>query len=75
VAEGPDDLLNLTEAGEVLRVHRLVVGRYIREGKIPGVRGDRGQWLVRRSDIDAWLLSNPYPTRSTAAGLNDVKPD
>ena len=64
----PDDALSMREAAELLRRHGrvvkpLTIRKWLREGRMPGIRiGDeqsRGLWYVRRSV----LLSSELPVR------------
>jgi len=52
-----DKLLKVAEVAEKLRVHPAMVGHYLRDGTIPGVRigNGRGQWRVKESDLENYL--------------------
>lgn len=47
----PDSLLSLQEAAALLGVHRLVVGRLAREGRLPGMRIGK-LWRFRLDDVE-----------------------
>ena len=51
-----ESFLTTDEVLEYLQVNLRTVYRLIKAGKIPAVRVGR-QWRFRRSDIDAWLVS------------------
>ena len=64
----PDDAISMVEAADLLRRHGrvvkpLTIRKWLREGRMPGIRiGDdhsRGLWYVRRSV----LLSSELPVR------------
>jgi len=66
-----ESFLTTDEVLEYLQVNLRTVYRLIKAGKIPGVRVGR-QWRFRRSDIDAWLVSQqtgavPAPPTPTEA--------
>ena len=68
-----EPFLTTDEVLEYLQVNLRTVYRLIKAGKIPAVRVGR-QWRFRRSDIDAWLVSQqtgvvpapPTPTEAEA---------
>jgi len=65
-----ETFLTTEEVLECLKVNLRTVYRLIKAGTIPAVRVGR-QWRFRKSDIDAWLDSQPsHPaTRSAAPAL------
>ena len=70
----PDDALSMVEAADLLRRHGrvvkpLTIRKWLRDGRMPGIRiGDeqsRGLWYVRRSV----LLSSDLPVRGRPKAL------
>lgn len=53
-----NDLITLNEAADRLGVHYMTAYRYVRTGRLAGVK-DGAEWRVRVSDVDA--LKNPEP--------------
>lgn len=51
-----NELMTTDELAEYLRVDRITIYRYLKEGKIPALRIG-GRWRFRRSDIDEWLTA------------------
>ncbi len=67
-----ESFLTTDEVLEYLQVNLRTVYRLIKAGKIPAVRVGSRQWRFRRSDIDAWLVSQqtgvvPAPPTPTEA--------
>jgi excisionase family DNA binding protein len=59
-----DPLLSRDDVARVLGVSRQAVEKAARRGGMPGWmnvrlggRGERGRWVIRRSDFDSWLES------------------
>jgi excisionase family DNA binding protein len=59
VAAADVDLITLTAAAERLGVHYMTAYRYVRTGRLAGVR-EGNEWRVRTDDVDA-LLAPPAP--------------
>lgn len=51
--EPSDNTVTLTEAAELLGVHYMTAYRYVRTGRLPGVK-EGSEWRVLRSDVDAF---------------------
>jgi len=76
-----ESFLTTDEVLEYLQVNLRTVYRLIKVGKIPAVRVGR-QWRFRRSDIDAWLVSQqtgvvpapPTPTEAEAEPTAVTRP-
>ena len=76
-----ESFLTTDEVLEYLQVNLRTVYRLIKAGKIPAVRVGR-QWRFRRSDIDAWLVSQqtgvvpapPTPTEAEAEPTAVTRP-
>jgi len=54
VAEG--EFLTAEQVSDLLHVHENTVYRWIRVLGLPAMKAGR-KWLVRRTDLDAWLNS------------------
>ena len=52
--------VGLREASDVLGLHYMTVYRYVRTGKL-AARREGGDWLVRRSDLEALAGAPPTP--------------
>lgn len=54
-----DDLpliLTVSQVAEVLQVHETTVKRWLRDGRLPGLKlGDRGDWRIRREALRRFL--------------------
>jgi len=52
-----DKLLKVSEVASRLQVHPAMVGQYLRNGILPGVRigNGRGQWRVSETDLANYL--------------------
>ena len=50
-----EQLLTVKEVAEHIRKRPFTVRRYLRDGVIPAIKMDDGTWLVRASDVDAFL--------------------
>jgi excisionase family DNA binding protein len=63
--ETSDSLLTPDQIGKVLRVTTATVRAMLRTGAIPcGIdigSGQRPRWRLRKSDLDAWLVSRKVP--------------
>jgi len=59
-AGGSVDELTVSEAAEVSGVERQAILARIKAGSLPG-RKERGRWLVRRADLDAWTPGKTGP--------------
>ena len=49
-----EELLTVNEAGKLLRLNPETVARYIREGKIPGVKFGR-VWRIEKEDLKRFI--------------------
>jgi len=58
-----DELITLNEAADRLGVHYMTAYRYVRTGRLHGVK-DGSEWRVRASDVEA--LRNPAPSATPA---------
>lgn len=58
-----DNLITLTEAAELLGVHYMTAYRYVRTGRLPGVK-EGAEWRVDPADIAA-LLAPPDDAKPT----------
>lgn len=47
----------VTEIADILRLGTYRTAELCREGKIPGAYKPVGQWLIRKTEFDAWLTS------------------
>lgn len=65
------DTLTPKEAGEILKLKPDTIVRLIRSGKMPGFAIGNGtkrhRWLVRRSDVMAYLYDHQYVPESGVA--------
>ena len=50
-----EDLLTIEQVAEKLQLHKDTVRRYIREGKLPGVRISATVVRVKQSDLDKFI--------------------
>jgi excisionase family DNA binding protein len=65
---GMEQLLTVPEVAAVLRVDDNTVRRWIRRGRLHGMKlGGPGGYRVRRSDLDAFLESLSTRDRSSSA--------
>ncbi len=73
-----ETFLTTDEVIEYLKVHRRIIYRLAKAGKIPAVRVGR-QWRFRKTDIDAWLererSHSISPMVSSATPAQPAKPD
>ncbi|MDP9222683.1 MAG: helix-turn-helix domain-containing protein [Actinomycetota bacterium] len=54
-------LATVTEVAELCRVDDATVRRWITTGKLAAIKlpgGERGNWRIRRADVDAFLVPN-----------------
>ena len=59
----PEKLLRPEEVAEVLQISRRTVVRWLKEGKLKGVRVGR-LWRVREKDLEAFLRGELLEERS-----------
>jgi len=64
MARRSDPILTLHEAADRLGVHYMTVYRYVRTGRLDGVK-DGAEWRVRAVDVDK-LAAAPPPSRTRA---------
>lgn len=57
-----NEILNIREVAELLRVAEKTVYSMAQRGELPAFKV-RGQWRVRRVDLDAWINAQRAPTR------------
>lgn len=59
-----NEILNIREVEELLRVAEKTVYSMAQRGELPAFKV-RGQWRVRRADLDAWINAQraPAPAR------------
>ena len=59
-----NEILNIRETAELLRVAEKTVYSMAQRGELPAFKV-RGQWRVRRVDLDAWINAQraPAPAR------------
>ena len=51
-----DRLLTAREAAERLGVEKITIVRWLRSGRLPGIKiGTRGDWRIRASELDAYI--------------------
>lgn len=50
-------LLTPLETADVLRVHKVTIYRWIKEGKLPFIRLPSGDVRIRETELDKWLDS------------------
>lgn len=48
------DIMTLKQTAKYLKLNEKVLGRYLREGKVPGKKIGK-QWRILKKDIDNWL--------------------
>ena len=58
-----DDMLTLNEAAEQLGVHYMTAYRYVRTGRLPGVK-EGNEWRVARADVEAFAAPDPVAPRT-----------
>ena len=51
-----EPLLDIRQAARLLHLHAKTVGRWAREGRIPGIHYSK-RWFFRASELDAWVRS------------------
>jgi excisionase family DNA binding protein len=56
-----NEILNIREVAELLRVADKTVYSMAQRGELPAFKV-RGQWRVRRVDLDAWINAQRAPT-------------
>lgn len=56
-----DDILKVDEVAKILKVDPEVIRRWLRSGKLPGVKLAGDEWRVRHSDLDIFVA----PTNQT----------
>jgi excisionase family DNA binding protein len=56
------EILNIREVAELLRVAEKTVYSMAQRGELPAFKV-RGQWRVRRVDLDAWITAQRAATR------------
>lgn len=57
-----NEILNIREVAELLRVAEKTVYSMAQRGELPAFKV-RGQWRVRRVDLDAWIIAQRAPAR------------
>jgi excisionase family DNA binding protein len=57
-----NEILNIREVAELLRVAEKTVYSMAQRGELPAFKV-RGQWRVRRGDLDAWINAQRAPAR------------
>lgn len=57
-----NEILNIREVAELLRVAEKTVYSMAQRGELPAFKV-RGQWRVRRADLDAWINAQRAPSR------------
>lgn len=57
-----NEILNIREVAELLRVAEKTVYPMAQRGELPAFKV-RGQWRVRRADLDAWINEQRAPAR------------
>ena len=55
-----EKLLTAEEVAKRIRRTPFTVRKYLRSGVIPAIKLDDGTWLVRESDIQAYLEKRTY---------------
>jgi excisionase family DNA binding protein len=59
---GQDEALTVAEVAQRLKLSTETVRRWLREGKLRGVRfSDAGGWRVRASEVERVLSGRPLP--------------
>ncbi len=61
----PDDLLTVFEVLDLLKVSRVTVQKWCREGKLPAVKLGK-EYRIRRKDLETWydrLLAGQHPRK------------
>lgn len=53
------DLMTVTEAADLLRVHPRTIGRFIEDGRLPGYQVGGKIIRIRRSDVEGLLTRIP----------------
>ena len=62
-----DELLTVVEVAHRLKLSRETVRRWLRDGKLRGVRfSDSGGWRVRASEVERLLDGEPVPKTDAA---------
>lgn len=69
---GADALISLTDAAEELGLHYMTVYRYVRTGRLYA-RKERGQWVVKTSDVDGLKASTAEKSPRSALGASASK--
>ena len=54
------ELLTVEEVAQRIRRSPFTVRKYLREEVIPAIKLDDGTWLVKASDVDAYLKKRRY---------------
>lgn len=50
------EYLTITEAAEIVGVHRNTIGNALRSGKLKGYKlNNEGKWRIKRTDFEAYL--------------------
>jgi excisionase family DNA binding protein len=63
-----DEALTVAEVAQRLKLSQETVRRWLREGKLRGVRfSDAGGWRVRASEVERVLGGGPAPKTERAA--------
>ena len=65
-----DNLLNVTQTAFILKVHKLTVRRYIREGRLKAVRAG-GNIRIRESDLQEFN-KDFIPNKLTFRGMGST---
>lgn len=60
-------LLTVEEAAEYLKIHPHVLRRWLREGKLPGIKLGN-HWRIDESDLKAFLESQKKKSSNPACG-------
>ena len=54
--EWPQMLVGTQEIAAYLRIHPDTARKMLRDGRLPGMKDNRGRWVIRRRGIDIWVL-------------------
>ncbi len=57
-----DELVTPEQAAHLLSIPETALRRLIEQGEIPSVKGNRGSLLVKRSDVEEYMV-NHYRSR------------
>jgi excisionase family DNA binding protein len=60
-----EQLLTVEEVAQKIRRKPYTVREYLKNGVIPAIKLEDGTWLVKQSDVDAYLEKRMYKPEDT----------